>query len=121
MILKKLEEEKPNKAAQKVAQWRAYLEQESSKTNEEIDEHIHRLLALFKHLKNGPVLLAYRSKRGKVILSKVSLDAYISFFKRPFEWENLSNTVPFWNMDKKCWSTFDVSNFIDWRVTYPFI
>lgn len=109
-----------NKALDKVAAWKQLLLQELSWSVAKTDQHITRLLEFFKHLQYGSATLVYRSKQGEVLLTTASLIPYADYFRRPFEWENLNNTIPFWNEEKKCWTTFDMCNFIDWRIAYPF-
>lgn len=81
----------------------------------EVAKSIHKLL---HHLTTDYAAIAFYQKSGQFKLVKGTLQNYVETFQKPFKVEMLNHTIPFWCADTNLWATFEVENFLGWKVTY---
>ena len=81
----------------------------------EVAKSIHKLL---HHLTTDYAAIAFHQKNGQFRLVKATLQTYHETFQKPFQIEQINHTIPFWCADTKLWGTFEVENFLGWKVTY---
>ena len=103
---------------EKLEAWKARLVQEFEFTEEEGADHVSRLVQMLQYMRKEAVILAYRLKTGKFTMVSATLMNYESWFNCPFIYTKLRNTIPFWNFEKKHWSTFEMENFMDWKAEF---
>lgn len=75
-----------------------------------------RIEALVEHMQYGHALIAYRKQNGEFQLVRATLVYYEEDFKRPYDANRIQSTVVYWNTELQGWRTFQLENFMEWRV-----
>ena len=82
--------------------------------------HLHRLQggveALFDHMLCGHALIAYRKQNGEFRLVKATLVHYRGDFHKEFDPGKIDGAVVHWDVEQQGWITFQVENFLEWRL-----
>lgn len=75
-----------------------------------------RMEALVEHMQYGHALIAYRKQDGKFQLVRATLVYYEEDFRRAYDANLIKSTVVYWNTELQGWRTFQLENFLEWRV-----
>lgn len=95
--------------------WRAQINNNRTWGNRRSIWQVDLLLNLIKQLCKGYAAICFYKKSGKCVLVRGTLTYYEEFFNRPFEWESLNGTIPYWDVENLRWGTFQVENLVDWK------
>lgn len=75
-----------------------------------------RMEALVEHMQYGHALIAYRKQDGEFQLVRATLVYYEEDFKRTYDVNRIQSVVVYWNTELQGWRTFQLENFLEWRV-----
>lgn len=96
--------------------WVKHILQEKDYTETTAQWMAARIDALVEHMQYGHALIAYRQQTGEFRLVTATLIYYENDFKRAYDVNRIQSTVSYWNVELQGWRTFQLENFLEWRV-----
>ncbi len=72
--------------------------------------------SLLDYMQYGHAVIAFYKQNGKFKFVKATLRYYEAEFHKKYNPANVEAAVVYWDIDEQGWRTFQMENFLEWRV-----
>lgn len=96
--------------------WERRIMQQKEHSENTAQWMAQRLEDLLDHMQYGHAVIAFHKQDGTFKFVKATLIYYEAEFHKRYNPASVAGTVVYWDMDEQGWRTFQMENFLEWRV-----